>query len=81
MVSIYDFLQVSFVQFSDEAQTEFKLNTYSDKAQALGALANVRYKGGNTKTGMLYNTYKFLIYKTIVHTLQDKAVMPSTSAK
>ncbi|XP_056421865.1 collagen alpha-1(XII) chain isoform X3 [Hyla sarda] len=44
-------IQVSFVQFSDEAQTEFKLNTYSDKAQALGALANIRYKGGNTKTG------------------------------
>ncbi|XP_068137600.1 collagen alpha-1(XII) chain isoform X2 [Hyperolius riggenbachi] len=44
-------IQVSFVQFSDEAQTEFKLNTYADKSQALGALANVRYKGGNTKTG------------------------------
>ncbi|XP_053566419.1 collagen alpha-1(XII) chain isoform X2 [Bombina bombina] len=44
-------IQVSFVQFSDEAQTEFRLNTYADKSQALGALANVRYKGGNTKTG------------------------------
>ncbi|XP_041420606.1 collagen alpha-1(XII) chain isoform X2 [Xenopus laevis] len=44
-------IQVSFVQFSDDAQTEFKLNTYADKAQALGALANIRYKGGNTKTG------------------------------
>ncbi|XP_075058737.1 collagen alpha-1(XII) chain isoform X1 [Mixophyes fleayi] len=44
-------IQVSFVQFSDDAQTEFKLNTYADKAQALGALSNVRYKGGNTKTG------------------------------
>ncbi|XP_075454120.1 collagen alpha-1(XII) chain isoform X2 [Ascaphus truei] len=44
-------IQVSFVQFSDDAQTEFKLNTYADKGQALGALANVRYKGGNTKTG------------------------------
>ncbi|KAM8953803.1 collagen alpha-1(XII) chain [Pelodytes ibericus] len=44
-------IQVSFVQFSDDAQTEFKLNTYADKSKALGALANVRYKGGNTKTG------------------------------
>uniref|UniRef100_A0A8C5R881 Collagen alpha-1(XII) chain n=1 Tax=Leptobrachium leishanense TaxID=445787 RepID=A0A8C5R881_9ANUR len=44
-------IQVSFVQFSDEAQTEFKLNTYADKSQALGALATIRYKGGNTKTG------------------------------
>ncbi|XP_069462362.1 collagen alpha-1(XII) chain isoform X2 [Ambystoma mexicanum] len=44
-------IQVSFVQFSDDAQTEFKLNTYADKAQALGALQTIRYKGGNTKTG------------------------------
>ncbi|XP_078504196.1 collagen alpha-1(XII) chain isoform X2 [Lissotriton helveticus] len=44
-------IQVSFVQFSDDAQTEFKLNTYADKALALGALQDIRYKGGNTKTG------------------------------
>nr|XP_033792023.1 collagen alpha-1(XII) chain isoform X1 [Geotrypetes seraphini] len=44
-------VQVSFVQFSDEAQSEFKLNTYADKALALGAIQNIRYRGGNTKTG------------------------------
>uniref|UniRef100_A0A8D0HQC1 Collagen type XII alpha 1 chain n=1 Tax=Sphenodon punctatus TaxID=8508 RepID=A0A8D0HQC1_SPHPU len=44
-------IQVSFVQYSDEAKSEFKLNTYDDKAQALGALQNIRYRGGNTKTG------------------------------
>lgn len=44
-------LQVSFVQYSDEAKSEFKLNTFDDKAQALGALQNVQYRGGNTRTG------------------------------
>ncbi|XP_048083246.1 collagen alpha-1(XII) chain isoform X1 [Alosa alosa] len=44
-------MQVSFVQYSDEAKTEFKLNTYQDKGKALAALQLVRYRGGNTKTG------------------------------
>lgn len=44
-------LQVSFVQYSDEVKSEFKLNTYNDKAMALGALQNIRYRGGNTRTG------------------------------
>ena len=45
------FEQVSFVQYSDDAKTEFKLNTYHDKGVALSALQSVRYRGGNTKTG------------------------------
>lgn len=45
------FQQVSFVQYSDDAKTEFKLNTYHDKGIVLSALQNVRYRGGNTKTG------------------------------
>ncbi|XP_028812322.1 collagen alpha-1(XII) chain isoform X2 [Denticeps clupeoides] len=44
-------MQVSFVQYSDDAKTEFKLNTYQDKGNALAALQLVRYRGGNTKTG------------------------------
>ncbi|XP_052342073.1 collagen alpha-1(XII) chain-like isoform X1 [Oncorhynchus keta] len=44
-------MQVSFVQFSDSAKTEFKLNTYQDKGRTLAALQLVRYMGGNTKTG------------------------------
>nr|XP_012997177.1 collagen alpha-1(XII) chain isoform X1 [Cavia porcellus] len=44
-------IQVSFVQYSDEVKSEFKLNTYNDKALALGALQNIRYRGGNTRTG------------------------------
>lgn len=46
--------QVSFVQYSDEVKSEFKLNTYNDKALALGALQNIRYRGGNTRTGTVH---------------------------
>ncbi|KAF3844687.1 hypothetical protein F7725_007850, partial [Dissostichus mawsoni] len=45
-------MQVSFVQYSDEAKTEFKLNTYQDKGVVISAIQNVRYRGGNTKTGV-----------------------------
>ncbi|XP_056111849.1 collagen alpha-1(XII) chain isoform X1 [Rhinichthys klamathensis goyatoka] len=44
-------MQVSFVQYSDDAKTEFKLNTYHDKGMVLSALQMVIYRGGNTKTG------------------------------
>uniref|UniRef100_A0A7N8WLF5 Collagen, type XII, alpha 1a n=1 Tax=Mastacembelus armatus TaxID=205130 RepID=A0A7N8WLF5_9TELE len=45
-------MQVAFVQYSDDAKTEFKLNTYHDKGIVLSALQTVRYRGGNTKTGI-----------------------------
>ncbi|XP_061699936.1 collagen alpha-1(XII) chain isoform X2 [Syngnathoides biaculeatus] len=45
-------MQVAFVQYSDDAKTEFKLNTYHDKGVVVSALQNVRYRGGNTKTGI-----------------------------
>ncbi|XP_038127547.1 collagen alpha-1(XII) chain isoform X1 [Cyprinodon tularosa] len=45
-------MQVSFVQYSDDAKTEFKLNTYHDKGIVLSALQSVNYRGGNTKTGV-----------------------------
>ncbi|XP_068607999.1 collagen alpha-1(XII) chain [Brachionichthys hirsutus] len=45
-------MQVAFVQYSDDAKTEFKLNTYHDKGIVLSALQTVRYRGGNTKTGV-----------------------------
>ncbi|XP_056623247.1 collagen alpha-1(XII) chain isoform X1 [Triplophysa dalaica] len=44
-------MQVSFVQYSDGAKTEFKLNTYHDKGKVLSALQMISYRGGNTKTG------------------------------
>lgn len=43
--------QVAFVQYSDDAKTEFKLNTYLDKGVVLSAVKSIRYRGGNTKTG------------------------------
>lgn len=50
---VYSFLpkQVSFVQYSDEAKTEFRLNAYEDKGVAMASLHHIRYRGGNTKTG------------------------------
>lgn len=44
--------QVSLVQYSDDAKTEFKLNTYYNKGIVISALKSVRYRGGNTKTGV-----------------------------
>uniref|UniRef100_A0A3B3Z6N2 VWFA domain-containing protein n=1 Tax=Periophthalmus magnuspinnatus TaxID=409849 RepID=A0A3B3Z6N2_9GOBI len=43
--------QVAIAQFSDDARTEFKLNSYSDKEKLLDAINRISYKGGNTKTG------------------------------
>uniref|UniRef100_A0A3B3U2H9 Collagen type XII alpha 1 chain n=1 Tax=Poecilia latipinna TaxID=48699 RepID=A0A3B3U2H9_9TELE len=51
-------MQVSFVQYSDDAKTEFKLNTYHDKGIVLSALQSVRYRGGNTKTVSLKHVYE-----------------------
>lgn len=45
------FWQVAIAQFSDDARTEFKLNSYGDKEQLLDAITRISYKGGNTKTG------------------------------
>ncbi|RXM27373.1 Collagen alpha-1(XII) chain [Acipenser ruthenus] len=47
-----DGMQVSLVQYSDDAKIEYKLNTYSDKGMTLAALQLVRYRGGNTRTGV-----------------------------
>ncbi|KAM7368319.1 hypothetical protein PAMP_014547 [Pampus punctatissimus] len=52
-------MQVSFVQYSDDAKTEFKLNAYQDKGVAMAALHHIRFRGGNTKTGVaLKHTYE-----------------------
>ncbi|XP_010775220.1 collagen alpha-1(XII) chain-like, partial [Notothenia coriiceps] len=64
MVSAFDMvgptgMQVSFVQYSDEAKTEFRLNAYRDKGIAMSAINQIHYRGGNTKTGMaLKHTYE-----------------------
>ncbi|XP_061597427.1 LOW QUALITY PROTEIN: collagen alpha-1(XIV) chain-like [Cololabis saira] len=46
-----DGTQVAIAQFSDDARTEFKLNSYSNKERLLDAINGISYKGGNTKTG------------------------------
>ncbi|XP_061901199.1 collagen alpha-1(XII) chain isoform X3 [Entelurus aequoreus] len=52
-------MQVSFVQYSDNAKTEFKLNAYQDKGVAMLAPHHIRYRGGNTKSGVaLKHTYE-----------------------
>lgn len=42
------------MQYSDDAQTEFRLNTYKDKGMAYASQALIKYRGGNTKTGSLH---------------------------
>ncbi|XP_034555947.1 collagen alpha-1(XII) chain [Notolabrus celidotus] len=52
-------MQVSFVQYSDDAKTEFRLNAYQDKGILMSAVTQIRYRGGNTKTGVaLKHTYE-----------------------
>uniref|UniRef100_A0A3Q2NTM2 Collagen type XIV alpha 1 chain n=1 Tax=Fundulus heteroclitus TaxID=8078 RepID=A0A3Q2NTM2_FUNHE len=57
-------LQVAIAQFSDDARTEFKLNSYSDKERLLEAINKISYKGGNTKTGRAIQHVKENIYTT-----------------
>lgn len=39
------------VHYSDQPRIEFSLNTHRDRSSVLKALRQVRYGGGNTKTG------------------------------
>ncbi|KAL0967290.1 hypothetical protein UPYG_G00250360 [Umbra pygmaea] len=57
-------MQVSFVQYSDQAKTEFRLNSYSDKGTALAALQLIPYRGGNTKTGVALRHVKEKVFTT-----------------
>ncbi|XP_031429590.1 collagen alpha-1(XIV) chain isoform X2 [Clupea harengus] len=54
--------QVAIAQFSDDARTEFKLNSYSDKESLLDAVQRISYKGGNTKTGRAMKHVKEAIF-------------------
>ncbi|XP_063780520.1 collagen alpha-1(XIV) chain [Pseudophryne corroboree] len=46
-----DGTQVAIAQYSDDARSEFKLNSYKSKETLLAAIRSISYKGGNTKTG------------------------------
>ncbi|XP_016896657.1 collagen alpha-1(XIV) chain isoform X2 [Cynoglossus semilaevis] len=57
-----DGTQVAMSQFSDDARTEFKLNSYNDKERLLDAINRISYKGGNTKTGRAIQHVKDKIF-------------------
>uniref|UniRef100_A0A8C9VU57 Collagen type XIV alpha 1 chain n=1 Tax=Scleropages formosus TaxID=113540 RepID=A0A8C9VU57_SCLFO len=54
--------QVAIAQFSDDARTEFKLNSYKEKETLLAAIQSISYKGGNTKTGRAIKHVKESIF-------------------
>lgn len=60
-----DGTQVAIAQFSDDARTEFKLNSYSDKETLLDAINKISYKGGNTKTGRAIQHVKEKIFTAV----------------
>nr|XP_019947966.1 PREDICTED: collagen alpha-1(VII) chain-like [Paralichthys olivaceus] len=43
--------QIAVVHYSDEPRIEFRLNAFKDRNSVLRALRELRYGGGNTKTG------------------------------
>ncbi|XP_006897008.1 PREDICTED: collagen alpha-1(XX) chain [Elephantulus edwardii] len=45
-------VQVGLTQYSGDPQTEWNLNSFSSKEEVLGAISRLRYKGGNTFTGL-----------------------------
>ncbi|KAM6163899.1 collagen alpha-1(XX) chain [Rhynchocyon petersi] len=47
-----DKVQVGLTQYSGDAQTEWDLNSFSTKEELLDAIGRLRYKGGNTFTGL-----------------------------
>lgn len=59
------------MQYSDDAKTEFRLNAYNDKGTVLSALKLIRYRGGNTKTGItttrlnIYSCSKYTTLKVV----------------
>uniref|UniRef100_A0AAY4DX04 Collagen, type XIV, alpha 1b n=1 Tax=Denticeps clupeoides TaxID=299321 RepID=A0AAY4DX04_9TELE len=57
-----DGTQVAIAQFSDDARTEFKLNSYNNKENLLEAIQRISYKGGNTKTGKAIQHVKDAIF-------------------
>ncbi|XP_054247953.1 collagen alpha-1(XX) chain [Indicator indicator] len=47
-----DKIRVGLSQYSSDPHTEWDLSTYSTRDQVLEAMRNLRYKGGNTFTGL-----------------------------
>ncbi|TRY56573.1 hypothetical protein DNTS_008402, partial [Danionella cerebrum] len=57
--------QVAIAQFSDDARTEFSLNSHEDKEGLLDAIQRISYKGGNTKTGGAMQHVKDSVFSTV----------------
>lgn len=57
-----DGTQVAIAQFSDDARTEFQLDSHGNKEELLEAIQRIRYKGGNTKTGRAIKHVKESIF-------------------
>nr|KAF6470990.1 collagen type XX alpha 1 chain [Molossus molossus] len=47
-----DRVQVGLTQYSGDPQTEWDLNAFSTKEEVLAAVRSLRYRGGNTFTGL-----------------------------
>ncbi|XP_044538934.1 collagen alpha-1(XX) chain, partial [Gracilinanus agilis] len=47
-----DKVQIGLSQYSGDPRTEWDLNSFSTKEEVLEAIRNLRYKGGNTFTGL-----------------------------
>uniref|UniRef100_A0A803TQ24 Collagen type XX alpha 1 chain n=1 Tax=Anolis carolinensis TaxID=28377 RepID=A0A803TQ24_ANOCA len=47
-----DKIRVGLTQYSSDPRTEWDLNTYATRDEVLEALRSLRYKGGNTFTGL-----------------------------
>uniref|UniRef100_A0A8C4MXQ7 Collagen alpha-1(XX) chain n=1 Tax=Equus asinus asinus TaxID=83772 RepID=A0A8C4MXQ7_EQUAS len=47
-----DKVQVGLTQYSGDPQTEWDLNTFGTKEEVLAAIRGLRYRGGNTFTGL-----------------------------
>lgn len=59
--------QVAIAQFSDDARTEFQLDSHGNKEELLEAIQRIRYKGGNTKTGLWQCTGSLIHWFTLAH--------------
>lgn len=53
-----DKTRVAVVQYSTDTRTEFPLTRYTRRGDLLQAINSLPYKGGNTMTGKVYNTYR-----------------------
>lgn len=58
---------MAIAQFSDDARTEFKLNSYDNKESLLEAIQKISYKGGNTKTGRLISPVSLCCVHDVIH--------------